>query len=493
VLVLVAAVGSYVAGPLLLGQTPSSGVRATVLEPVSFREVAKKVLPAVVSIETRTKAPRAKPQVAPRRKPALPDNVPEEFRRFFEELEPFQFEMPDRMPHQGFGSGFIVDANGVILTNHHVVAGADEVEVQLMDGRKFTSKDIKSDAKTDLAIIRIDAKGALPYLELGDSDAMEIGDRVLAAGAPFGLKGSISAGIVSAKGRNGLNMNMYEDYIQTDAAINPGNSGGPLVNLEGKVVGINSMIKTHSGGFQGVGLAISSNLARSVMTQLLKDGTVKRGYLGIQIRDITDAEVAARLGVKDHGVLVAQVFENAPAAKAGIQAGDVITAVGGKPVKDGRELQRVVAGLPLGQPINLTIIRDGKEKVLPVTIEEQPQEFGTVRGGRPPAPRREPNTTSLDKIGAEVTDLTPELAEQYGYKENAKGAIVTQVERGSLAAEAGFRRGMLITKVEKEPVPSAAALKEALAKASLEKGVLFQVESPQGGVGYIMMKGEPQN
>jgi serine protease Do len=485
--VMAGALAAYVAAPLLRGQ--QAVVVQGPREPVSFRDVAKKVLPAVVSIETRNKAPKVKPP-APRRR-ALPDDVavPEEFRRFF---EGFEFEMPDRVPQHGFGSGVIVDPKGVILTNHHVVAGADEVEVQLMDGRKFTSKDIRSDPKTDVAIVRIDAKADLPYLELGDSEAMEIGDRVLAAGAPFGLKGSISAGIVSAKGRSGLNMNMYEDYIQTDAAINPGNSGGPLVNLQGKVIGINSIIKTQSGGFQGVGLAVSSNLARSVMTQLLRDGTVKRGYLGIQIRDIADAELAERLGVKDQGVVVAQVFDNAPAARAGIRAGDVITAVGGKAVKDGKELQRVVAGLPLGKPVEVTVVRDGQEKVFAVSIEEQPQDFGTVRVPRQQAPRRAVRSTMLEKIGAEVADLTPELADQLGYKENARGAVVTGIEQGSAASEAGLGRGMLITKVEKTPVQSAAEVKEALEKASLQKGVVLQVETPQGGTGFILMKAEPE-
>src|SRR5262249_34619202 len=345
----------------------------------------------------------------------------------------FEMPSPDQIPHHGFGSGVVVDPKGVILTNHHVVAGADEVEVQLMDGRKFTSKDIKSDPKTDLAIVRIDAKGDLPYLELGDSDAMEIGDRVLAAGAPFGLKGSVSAGIVSAKGRNGLNMNMYEDFLQTDAAINPGNSGGPPINLDGQVVGINSMIKTQSGGFQGVGLAISSNMAKNIMTQLLKEGTVKRGYLGIQIKDLVDTDVASRLGVKEHGVLVAQVFDNAPAAKSGIQSGDVITAIEGKPVKDGKDLQRLVAGVPLGKPVNVTVVRDGKEKVMAVTVENQPDDFGTTRVPLPRAPKREQNPTSLGKLGAEVIDLTPDMAEQLGYKAKAKGPVVSQVEHGSVA------------------------------------------------------------
>jgi serine protease Do len=459
-----------------------------VREPSSFRDVAKKVLPAVVSIETRNKAKTKDRQPAAPRRRILPDNpgIPEEFRRFFEEMD--QFEAPDRVPQRGFGSGFLVDPKGVILTNHHVVAGADEVEVQLMDGRKFQSKDIRSDAKTDIAIVRFDAKAALPYLELGDSDAMEIGDRVLAAGAPFGLKGSVSAGIVSAKGRTGLNMNMYEDFLQTDAAINPGNSGGPLVNLEGKVIGINSMIKTQSGGFQGVGLAISSNLVRNVMLQLLRDGTVKRGYLGIQIKDIVDAELAARLGVKDHGVLVAQVFEQAPAAKAGILSGDVIVAVGGKPVKDSKELQRLVAELPIGKPVSMTIVREGKEKVFEVTIEEQPADIGAARVPRQQGLPREPSATSVDKIGIEAADLTADLADQLGYKEPGRGAVVTAVEPGSLADHVGLRRGILITKVEKEPIKSAAGLKEALDKAPMEKGILVQIESPQGGTGYVLLK-----
>jgi serine protease Do len=283
-------------------------------------------------------------------------------------------------------------------------------------------------------------------------------------------------------------MNMYEDFLQTDAAINPGNSGGPLVNLEGKVVGINSVIKTHSGGFQGVGLAISSNLARNIMAQLLTTGSVKRGYLGIQIKDLVDADVAGRLGVKDQGVLVTQVFDSAPASKAGIQAGDVITMVAGKPVKDSKDLQRLVAGLPLGKPVDITVVREGKEKGLQVTVENQPEEFGNARVPVPRSPKREQNPTSLGKLGAEVIDLTPDMAEQLGYKEQAKGAVVSQVERGSLAEDAGLRRGMLITKVEKEPVKSATAAKEAIDKASLDKGVLLQVESPQGGTGYILLK-----
>jgi len=286
--------GGLVGRPLLQGQAPPAPPALPVIpkELSSYRDIVKKVLPAVVSIESRTKVARTR---QPRRAQPFDDQqLPPELRRFFEGMPRVQprdqeDDEDDSGPGRvGFGSGFIVDPKGVILTNFHVVDGADQVEVQLLDGRKFVSKDIKTDPKSDLAIVRIQPKGTLPFLELGDSDAMEIGDRVLAVGAPFGLTGTVTHGIISAKGRS-LRMNLYEDFLQTDAPINPGNSGGPLVNLEGQVIAINSAIKSRSGGFQGVGMAIASNLAKNIMGQLLKDGVVRRGYLGVQIRDIQDS------------------------------------------------------------------------------------------------------------------------------------------------------------------------------------------------------------
>jgi serine protease Do len=477
-----AALGILLAGSLLQGQVP--GVAAVSGEVASYRDVVKKVLPAVVSIESRVKAVKAK---RPGRRSPLEDQLPEEFRRFFEMPNLDDDEAPT--PHGGFGSGFLVDPKGIILTNHHVVDGADQVIVELRDGRKFTSKDVKSDPKTDLAIVKIDAKGPLPYLEMGDSSAMEIGDRVLAVGAPFGLTGTVTHGIISAKGR-ALHMNLYEDFLQTDAAINPGNSGGPLVNLEGKVIGINAAIKSRSGGFQGVGLAVASNMAKTVMAQLLKDGVVRRGYLGVQIKDIVDPEVAARLGLKEgeHGVLVTRVFSKTPGARAGLKDGDVIQSLGGKPVKDGRELQTVVAGLPLGKPVAVSVLRDGQHQTLSVTIEEQPRDYGMARVPLRRAPEPETDVVPMEKIGIEATDLTPETAEQLGYPEQLRGALVTKVESDGLAAGAGLRRGMVVTKVDKKAVASAKALKEALANASLEKGVLLQVHSPQGGTNYVLLK-----
>ncbi len=478
-----AVLGTLLAGSLTKGEV--LGTSALPRDVASYRDVVKKVLPAVVSIESRVKVARTK---RPGRRSPLDDQqLPEEFRRFFE-MPNLEDEEPPT-PHGGFGSGFLVDPKGVILTNHHVVDGAEQVIVELRDGRKFVSKEVKSDPKTDLAIIKIDAKGPLPYLELGDSSAMEIGDRVLAVGAPFGLTGTVTQGIISAKGRS-LHMNMYEDFLQTDAAINPGNSGGPLVNLEGKVIGINAAIKSRSGGFQGIGLAVASNMAKNVMDQLLKEGVVRRGYLGVQIKDIVDPEVAGRLGLKEgeNGVLVTRVFEKTPGARAGLKDGDVIQSLGGKPIKDGHELQTVVASLPLGKPVEVSVLRDGRPQTLSVTIEEQPRDYGTARVPVRRAPQAEADVVPMDKVGFEATDLTPETAEQLGYPENTRGVLITKVTSDGLAAGAGLRRGMVVTKVDRKSVTSANALKEALENASLDKGVLLQVQSPQGGTNYVLLK-----
>ncbi len=502
--------GTFFVGTGLHGQNAKPPVNATPpaldREPASYRAVVKKVLPAVVSIEAKAKVTRAAkakpgpraPLVVPFGDQQLPEEfrrqLPDDFRRFFEEhgREPGRMPVdPDDSPRLGFGSGFFVDPAGVVVTNYHVVDGADQVTVETQDGRKFRSKSIRLDRRTDLAVVVLDTtEKNFPYLELGDSDAMEIGDRVLAVGAPFGLAGSVTHGIVSAKGRNGLNMNMYEDFIQTDAAINPGNSGGPLVNIEGKVIGINAAIKSRSGGFQGIGLAVGSNLAKKVVDALRTEGVVRRGYLGVQIRELSP-EVSARLGLKkDVGVVVGEVFENTPAAKAGLQAGDVITAIAGKAVKDGRVLQNVVAELPLGKPSPVEVVREGKAVTVDVTVEEQPGEFGTARAPAPRQPAAAPESTALEAIGVEVSDLSGALAEDLGFRKGTKGAVITKVESTGVAAEAGLRRGMLITKVENRKVSSAAEAREALEGASLARGVLLQVQSPQGGTTFVLLRSE---
>jgi serine protease Do len=476
-----ALVGAFALSPYhLQGQAPSAPVIAK--EITSYRDIVKKVLPAVVSIEGKAKPLPVKDKDKRRRLPPDDRQIPEEFRRFFEQLDQ---DEGNEIPQLGFGSGFLVDPKGVILTNYHVVEGADQVVVELSDGRKFTSRDIHYDAKTDLAIVRITDKQPLPYLEFGDSRQMEIGDRVLAVGAPFGLTGTVTAGIISAKGRN-LRLNQYEDFLQTDAAINPGNSGGPLINLEGKVIGITSAIKSRTGGFQGVGLAISSFIAEDIAKQLLKDGTVHRGYLGVQIKDIESQELADRLGVATgKGVVVSKVFDKGPGAKGGLQDGDVITTLAGKSIADGRELQKVVASLPLGKPTEVAVVRDGKPLSLKITIEEQPANYGTMRVPVARVPR-DSQTVVIDKIGAEAMDMSPDMAEKLGYKETA-GAYITRTSPDGLAADAGLVRGMMVTRIDKKPVTSAEEFKEMIGKASLEKGVLLQVYSPQGS-SYVLLK-----
>lgn len=478
--------GAYFVGSHSVGQQPAAPVPLAVNEPVSFRDIVKRVLPAVVSIEAKGKPTPAK--IGPKNpvKPFVPDGVPEEFKKYFEDFR----QVPDMgEPRLGFGSGFFIDPQGVLLTNYHVVEGADYAVVTLTDGRKFNSKSIHGDRRTDLAVVKLDLKGAtVPFLEMGDSDAMEIGDRVLAVGAPFGLTGSVTQGIVSAKGRHNLNMNMYEDFIQTDAAINPGNSGGPLVNLEGKVVGINAAIKSRSGGFQGVGLAVASNLAKQVSRSLKADGVVKRGYLGVQVREL-DAEVANRLGVANGtGIVISDVFENTPAAKAGIQAGDVLTSIAGKVIKDGKALQHTVASLPIGQASEAVVVRDGKTVTLNVTVEEQPNDFGSATVPAPRATRGAQNTVHLEKFGLELSEMTDELADEFGYRKGTQGVLVAKVHPGTPAAEAGLRRGMLITKVDQQKVQAVPATQQAFEAGSLQRGVLLQVQSPQGGLNFVLLK-----
>jgi serine protease Do len=462
---------------------PAPEVAPSRPDPASYRDVVKRVLPAVVNIDAKAekKTTAAKAQQGNR----LPPGVNEEFRRYFDQQTP----PPDG--DLGVGSGVVIDPAGVVLTNYHVVEGADSVEVTLQDGRKFTTKDIRTDQKTDLAVVVLTSvvKESLPSLPLGDSDGMEVGDRVLAVGAPFGLAGSVTHGIVSAKSRQNLRLNQYEDFLQTDAAINPGNSGGPLVNLDGQVIGINSAIKTRGGGFQGVGLAISSNLARDVVSQLLKDGVVRRGYVGVGIRHL-DAALAARLGVAtDAGVVVSKVYDNSPAARAGVMTGDLITAVAGTPVKDVPTLPRVVAKLPIGQVTQLTVLRDGKTLAVTMPVEGQPEERTAAKPAEAtPAPSPAPRAASVTALGLEVSNFTLGLAAQFGYPQTVRGAVVTAVERGGRADEAGITRGRLIVKVDRTAVTSAQSFLDAIAAASPDRGALVQMLRPSGEVDFAVLR-----
>lgn len=475
-------VGLTVAPAALQGQSAPPPVR----DLLSYRDIVKKALPAVVSIESRQA--RQEVRGGRQRRPGLelPPGIPEEFRRRLEEMMPEGgAEAPDG--RLGSGSGVVVDASGVVLTNHHVVDGATEVTVMFQDGRKVVSKNITSDPKTDLAIVRLDqSKGPYSALELGDSDSMEIGDRVIAVGAPFGLAGTVTHGIVSAKNRN-LNVNMYEDFIQTDAAINPGNSGGPLLNIEGQVIGINSAIKSRTGGFQGIGLAIPSNLARSIKDQLLANGSVKRSYIGVAMQSVQDPALAKKLGLQEaRGAVVNDVVGGAPAEKAGLQPGDVIVGVDGKPVKDSKALQAMIASQQPGREVSLDVVRDGKNQSLKVKLEEQPKAYGLA--GAAEEPGNGALTAPHRGLGLSVADMSPEVGRKYGFKPKASGVIITEVEPRSAAAEAGLRPGMLITRVERKPVPDAATFEKVVGALDAKADVLVQAVTPEGASLLVVVK-----
>ncbi|MBI5688392.1 MAG: DegQ family serine endoprotease [Verrucomicrobia bacterium] len=386
------------------------------------------------------------------------------FERFFGE------EWPDKprkhgeprkreysVPQHGEGSGMIVDKDGHILTNFHVVRDVNKIRVQLADKRQFDAEIVGTDEKSDVAIIKIKgrAPGDLPVAALGDSDTLEVGDWVLAIGAPFGLAQTVTAGIISAVGRANVGIADYEDFIQTDAAINPGNSGGPLVNMRGEVIGINTAIATRIGQFAGVGFAIPINMAKSMMPTLLKGGSVTRGFLGVIIQDVS-GELADQFKLSDtKGALVAQVNKDSPAERADLKPGDVIIKYQGKPVADTRELRNAVAATMPGTKAELTVLRDGKERTFTVTIGKlTPETMASAgRGG-----------SSLERFGLTVQPLTPELAEEFGLKQQ-KGVLISDVEPDSPAGAANLQRIDLIIEANRQPVETVEQLREALAKS----------------------------
>ncbi|MCC6124715.1 MAG: Do family serine endopeptidase [Pirellulales bacterium] len=455
----------------------------------AFHEAAMKAQPAVVMI---TNQPAAAKQSA--RGKSWSDDDSEDspfgmqgspFGELFKsnpELRRFFKEMPSRpglgVPRSavGAGSGVIVDPSGVILTNNHVVAGNGKIVVRLQDGREFKAKSVKTDPKTDVAILRIEGAGNLPVAKLGNSDKVGIGDWVLALGQPFGLEGTVTAGIVSAKGR-GLGIAGREDFIQTDAAINPGNSGGPLVDLDGKVIGINTAISTSSGGNQGVGFAVPINLAKWVGGELDEHGAVRRAYLGVIIQPITQA-LAEQFNVKvKEGVLVTDVQPDSPAAKAGIKPGDIVFGPSGKRVSSPSELQGLVERVAIGSKQTFEILRDGKRMSLDVTVKEMPENITLAERGEMPVPKDE--SSKFEKLGIGVENLTPQVAEQLGIKAE-QGVVITEVRPGSPADAAGIRPGMVIGEVNRRAVESVGDFRKALAAKPLDKGVLLLLRTPEG-------------
>jgi len=437
----------------------------------AFRIAAGKALPSVVTVNSKTKA---HVPVGGRNRGENPfKGTP------FEEFgKDFDFTPRGGQAQQGVGSGVIIDKSGIILTNNHVVHGADEVVVHLPDGREFKATDIKFDEQTDLAVIRIKGAGDLPAAKMGSSDALQIGDWVLAIGAPFALEQTVSQGIISGKGRE-LNTVGRANFLQTDAAINPGNSGGPLVNLDGEVVGINTAIATNSGTFSGIGFALPIDTAKWAMSQLIDKGSVQRAYLGVQIDTVTN-DLAADFGVKaGEGVLVSDVLPNTPAAEAGLKSGDVIVSFAGQKVTGRRQLQEMIERVPISSKHRLEIVRNGHRETLEFVAKALPKQIA-IEGRTPRRSTDDSDAKSYEnsELGIEVTDLTDERAETVGYK--GSGVMVANVDPASVAAEKGLRRGMIIKEVERKPVKSVDDFKTAVSKSSLKDGVLLLVRTESG-------------
>lgn len=423
---------------------------ATTVTP-DFVELAKKLKPSVVNISTaKTIAPQKRMQRPPNS--FGQDPFEDFFNRFFDNIPQHSYKQ------RSLGSGFIISNEGYILTNNHVVAGADEIKVKLSDSREFKAEVKGTDEKLDLAVLKIDVKGGLPVAQLGDSDTIQVGEWVMAIGNPFGLNQTVTAGIISAMGRV-IGSGPYDDFIQTDASINPGNSGGPLFNAEGRVIGINTAIVA---GGQGIGFAIPINMAKGVLPQLEEKGKVTRGWLGVGIQPVTP-ELAQSFGVEgEKGALVADVAKDSPADKAGLKSGDIILEFDGKQIQEMNNLPRLVAATPVGNKVKLKILRNGKSEVVTVKIEQLKE--GEEIVAQPGAMQ--------DRMGMTVKELNAELAAQIGIKET-KGVVVMTVKPGGLAEEAGIAAGDVIKEINGTKINSAADFTKAV--SAHKKGAVMRL------------------
>jgi len=429
----------------------------------AFASIAEKASPAVVSLKSEKTITREYPSIQewPFGEP-FSDPFEFFFRRSPRQRSP---QRQYREPRIAQGSGFVISTDGYMLTNNHMVEGAEKVEVELTDGRKFTAKIIGADSDSDVAVVKIDAAN-LPYLELADSDTLEVGEWVLAIGNPLGLSHTVTAGIVSAKGRSGFGLADYENFIQTDAAINFGNSGGPLINLDGKVVGINTAIAGSTGNI-GIGFAIPINMAKHVYDQLIKSGTVERGFLGVGVEDLTP-ETAPFFGLKENtrGVLIPEVTEGSAADKAGLKHNDVVLELNGEPVESRDAFRNKIAMFKPGTTVNLVVWREGKKRNISVEL-----------GKRPPTEELTGNLSpeTISELGFTVEDLTDELAGRYGY-EGQEGVIVSNVDSGSQAEQKGIAQGALIKEVNQQKIRNTREFNEAIKKARKEGGALLLVK-----------------
>ncbi len=434
--------------------------------PESFADLADKLLPAVVNISTTqiSKKSDRGPEI-----PQFPPGSP--FEEFFKDF--FDRNRPDSAPRKvtSLGSGFIIDPSGYIVTNHHVIEDAEEVTVILHDDTNLKAKIIGRDTKTDLALLKVEAKKPLPYVKWGDSEKARVGDWVLAIGNPFGLGGTVTAGIISARKRD-INSGPYDSYLQTDASINRGNSGGPMFNLDGEVIGINTAIFSPSGGSIGIGFAIPSAQARTVIDQLRKYGRTRRGWLGVRIQTVTD-QIAESLAMgRARGALVAGVTDNGPADKAGIKSGDVIVAFDGQDIDEMRDLPRLVAETAIDKDVKVRVIRGGKPVELSVQVGELPDEIKERKASGVE------DEFALQMLGLTLNELKDSLRQTYKLDSRAKGVLITDVKEGSAGRKAGLQAGDLILEVAPDPVTSPEDFKAKIEKAreAKRKTVLLLTE-----------------
>jgi serine protease Do len=430
----------------------------------AMAELVSAVKPAVVNI--------ASTKMLERQAPSSPFFNDPFFRRFFgDEFGPSGKH--HKYKQSGLGSGVIVDEKGYILTNNHVIKDADEIAVKLSDEREFKGKVVGTDAKTDLAVIKIDSNN-LPVIRIGDSDKLQVGETVLAIGNPFGLSHTVTSGIVSAKGRANVGIADYEDFIQTDAAINPGNSGGALVNINGELVGINTAIFSTTGGYQGIGFSIPSNMAKAVMDSLIRNGKVVRGWLGVQVQPIT-ADLAKQFNLKnDKGALIADVVQKSPAEEAGLQRGDIIIEFDGKAVDDPLSLKNMVAGILPNKKVSIEIIRDGSRKTLTVTISEASGETQT------------PVEAFDNQLkGVQIQTLSPELRRSLGIPDRTKGVVITDIEEGS-PAEGILKRGDVVMEINRHGIEDSKDYEAVVSKIESAQDILLLIYR-KGSALYITL------
>jgi len=445
--------------PILMAEQVSAASSKVSFED-GFAPVVKRTVPAVVNVSSSKviRTPGGDIQ-----SPFFSDPF---FRQFFGNNFPKDFRTPpSEQREHSLGSGVIVNPDGYILTNNHVIDGAKDVKVLLGDKREFQARIIGTDAKTDIAVLKIEAKN-LPVVAFGDSSKMQVGNFVLAIGNPFGLNQTVTLGIVSATGRGGLGIEDYEDFIQTDAAINPGNSGGALIDERGDLIGINTAIVSGGGGGnQGVGFAIPGNMARSVMDQILKNGKVTRAWLGVSIQPVTQ-DIAKAFRVTDaYGALVSDVTKDSPAAKSGLETGDIILDIDGQKVEDSRALQLRIGSMSPDTTVKLTVLRNGATREIAVKLAEMPATAGQSGGA-------ESNQSATGR-GISVDELTPAIASQLKLPLDTKGVVVTNIDPASPAAEAGLQQGDVIQAVNRQPVTSVAAFGRAMQSAANQPVLLL--------------------